>query len=412
MQEPTVLDYVKSLLTPWKKSSINIPEIEPAEDIADDMPQLAVQDESITEISQPALETTQVEPVQEEGAAAVSIPWRMGISFLLAMTAQWVLAPSQRAPLIGIILLLISASFVVWAFLCGEWRSAPAPKILLTKDPLKIDITSFGIGILFGLLTFFTSGGNRFSLINLTFLFLSLVFLFRACWMKSPSKQNTVTNFISSIKRREWQFSISGWFILIFVSTVLVVLFRVKDLSVLPPEMVSDHAEKYLDVFDILNGKTHIFFPRNGGREALQFYLISSLLLFFNTGINFLTLKISTVLIGLLSLPFFYLLGKEIGGRRTGYITFVFAGTAYWLNVVSRAGMRLPFYVLFTAGTLYFLIKGLNSSNRNYFMLCGLALGLGMYGYSANRILPLLLIVAIFLFLVLDLYPHIRYDLL
>ena len=399
MDEPTVLDYVKSLLTPWKKSSIQFPAIESTEDISDDVAGMAAEDISPPDKYTPVVETDQIEPVHKEVAGSISIPWRAGTSLLVGMGAQWVLAPPQRAPLIGIILLLISAWLVVWAFLCGEWKTAPPPETKLFKDPLKMDIPSFGIGILFALLTFITSGGNRFSLLNLAFLLLSLVFLFRALWRKESSKKNFLSNLTSSLKHRQWQFSISGWFVLLIVSTFLVLVFRVKDLSVLPPEMVSDHAEKYLDVINILNGNTQIFFPRNGGREALQFYLISSLLLLFNTGINFLTLKISTVLIGLLALPFFYLLGKEIGGRRTGYITFVFAGTAYWLNVVSRAGMRLPFYVLFSAAALYFLIKGLNSSNRNDFLICGLVLGLGMYGYSANRILPFLIFAGVILFL-------------
>jgi hypothetical protein len=400
MHEPTVLDYVKSRLTPWKKSSINIPAIESTEDIPDDAAGKADEDLSLPEMHAPAIEKTHVEPVFKETPASLSIPWRAGTSLLFGMAAQWIFAPPQRAPLVGIILLLLSGCFLVWAFLRKEWKTAPAPEIKLAKDTLKIDYPSFGIGILFALLTFISSGGNRFSLLNLTFLLLSLVFLFRALWRKTSSRQTTLSNIISSIKHREWQLSISGWLILLIVSTVLVLVFRVKDLSVLPPEMVSDHAEKYLDVVNILNGNTHIFFPRNGGREALQFYLISSLIIFFNTGINFLTLKISTVLIGLLALPFFYLLGKQIGGWRTGYITFVFAGTAYWLNVVSRAGMRLPFYVLFTAAALYFLIKGLNSSNRNDFLMCGLALGLGMYGYSANRILPFLIFTGVLIFLV------------
>ena len=50
--------------------------------------------------------------------------------------------------------------------------------------------------------------------------------------------------------------------------------FRFADLATVPAEMVSDHAEKLLDVVDILNGNYSIFFPRNTGREALQFYLI------------------------------------------------------------------------------------------------------------------------------------------
>lgn len=400
MEEPTVLDYVKALLTPWNKTSINIPEVFSAEDIVDEKRELVSQ-EKTTAVSHPSsAESAQAYLIPGQKAAIGLFPWRAGIGLLTAMVGQWELAPPNRSPRTGILLLLICTCFVIWAFLKKEWRCTAKPDISLSKDALTFDIKSFGIGILFALIVFFTSGGNRFSLVNLLFLILSLIFLFRAFWMKQPSNQKRISNLLSSIKSGEWQFSISRWFILFVAATVLVVFFRLNNLVSLPVEMVSDHAEKYLDVFDILNGQTKIFFPRNGGREALQFYLITSLLLFFNAKVNFLTLKISTTLIGLLALPIFYLLGKEIGSRRVGYLVFIFAGTAYWMNVISRAGMRLPFYVLFTAATLYFLIKGFNTSNRNYFLICGLFLGLGMYGYSANRILPIVLIVAIALFLV------------
>jgi len=43
-----------------------------------------------------------------------------------------------------------------------------------------------------------------------------------------------------------------------------------------PGEMFSDHAEKLLDVGDVLNGKLSIFFPRNSGREAIQMYLTAA----------------------------------------------------------------------------------------------------------------------------------------
>jgi uncharacterized membrane protein len=148
-----------------------------------------------------------------------------------------------------------------------------------------------------------------------------------------------------------------------------------------------------------LTGQPHIFFPRNGGREALQFYLVTGLHLIFNAGLNFLTLKIGTALIGILALPFIYLLGKEVGNHRIGLLAFIFAGISYWGNVVSRAGMRLPFFFLFTAATLYFLLRGIRTSNRNDYLLAGLSLGLGLYGYSANRILPLVVIAAIGLYL-------------
>ena len=54
---------------------------------------------------------------------------------------------------------------------------------------------------------------------------------------------------------------------------------------------------------------------------------------------------------------------------------------------------------LFVAPTLYYLIRGLRTSNRNDFILAGLALGIGLHGYTPIRILPILVLVAVGLFL-------------
>jgi hypothetical protein len=163
--------------------------------------------------------------------------------------------------------------------------------------------------------------------------------------------------------------------------------------------MVSDHAEKLLDVWDVLHGGTSIFFIRNTGREALQMYLTAAIIQVFGTGYSFISLKIGTVLAGLLALPYIYLLGNEFGNRRVGLYAMIFAGIACWPNVISRVGLRFPLYPLFVAPALYYLLRGLRSARFNDFVLAGLALGFGMHGYTPIRILPFVLIVAVGLYL-------------
>jgi len=159
--------------------------------------------------------------------------------------------------------------------------------------------------------------------------------------------------------------------------------------------MFSDHAEKLLDVADVLNGQYSIFFPRNTGREAFQFYLTALIIRLFRTGLTFISLKIGMVLAGLLTLPFIYLLGREIGNRWVGLIAFFLAGIAYWPNIISRVGLRFPLYALFAAPALYFLIRGLRYCTRNDFILSGIALGIGLHGYSPIRILPLVILIGV-----------------
>jgi hypothetical protein len=188
-----------------------------------------------------------------------------------------------------------------------------------------------------------------------------------------------------------------AWFVLALLAAA--VLIRFWQFNSLPAEMTSDHAEKIMDVMRVLSGDTRIFFPTNGGREALHFYLLASLHKFFGVELGFGLLKLSTILVGLFALPFIYLLGKEIANRRVGWLAVAFATISYWPYIISRVGLRFPFFVLFTAILLLFLLKGIRTQSRIAMILAGVCLGLSFYGYSADRILPLLVLAAVGLYL-------------
>ena len=181
---------------------------------------------------------------------------------------------------------------------------------------------------------------------------------------------------------------------LLLAATALIFFFRFTKTVTVPPEPFSDHAEKILDVYDVSQGQTHIFFPRNTGREAIQMYWTLLVSWVFGTGLSYLSLKLGTAILGFLTLPFIYLLGKEIGGKRVGFFALFLTGIGYWPNVISRIGLRFPLYPLFAAPTLFFLIRGLRTRNRNDFILSGLFLGLGLHGYSPMRIVPIVVVAA------------------
>jgi hypothetical protein len=199
--------------------------------------------------------------------------------------------------------------------------------------------------------------------------------------------------------RPSWQINITRWTLLVALVAGLVIFFRAYNVSGVPAEPFSDHAEKILDVYDITQGQTHIFFPRNTGREAIQMYLTVVVAWLFRTGLSFLSLKIGTVICGLVTLPYMYKLGQEFGGKRVGLLALLFAGIAYWPNVISRVGLRFPLYPLFVAPTLYYLIRGMRTRNRNDMILSGLFLGLGLHGYSPSRIVPFIVVIAVGLYL-------------
>ncbi|MEJ2304888.1 MAG: glycosyltransferase family 39 protein, partial [Anaerolineales bacterium] len=300
----------------------------------------------------------------------------------------------------GIAFYVLAAVWLIWAIWRGEWAILSLPESKPRVDPLTIRGYALVMGAALSLSAFLTFAGNRFTLFNVTLWFSGLAALVYALWLPNEEDKGRLLRVWESLSRPFWKLTISRWSLLVMAGAALAVFFRVYHLTQVPPEMFSDHAEKLLDVQDVLMGQTRIFFPRNTGREAIQMYLTAGIAKYLGTGLSFISLKIGTVLAGLLALPFIYFLGKEVSNRRTGFLAMVFAGIAYWPNVISRVGLRFPLYPLFAAPVLYFIYKGLRTSNRNDFILAGLALGIGLHGYSPTRFLPFVVVAAILVYLV------------
>jgi hypothetical protein len=349
----------------------------------------------------------QVVPTQEPSrrSPGVVFPWRSLLALGFALVAQISLMPRpNRAWIPGVILYVCAAGWLAWAAWNGEWVPAALPEVEAHLEDYRVRARWLYISLPLALAAFLTLGGNQFNTLNVTLWVLAIIFTTLAFWQGAYPFRGW-WRWIKVHLHLPLKLSISAWTLLVLASVILVVFFRAYRIDQVPPEMVSDHAEKLLDVWDVLHGQTSIFFPRNTGREAIQMYLTAGIIQLFNTGYTFLSLKIGAILVGLLTLPFLYLLGEEFGNRRVGLFAMLFAGMAFWPNVISRVGLRFPLYPLFVAPTLYYLIRGLRTSNRNDFILAGLALGIGLHGYTPIRILPIVVLVAVGLYL---LHPQAR----
>jgi len=424
MEEPSVLDYLKSRLTPWRGKKIVIP---PAEaPIGPSTPaEVGVSlstAEALPSGNEP-IEYASITPAITTAPAAITIailPWRTLLAVGLALLAQISLEPGpERVWQAGAILYLLAAACMVWAYVRSEWVAVshgpearpwghqPWPHgqavgqsaVNILSTPFISRPLSFIISIGLGALAFLTFGGNRFTSLNVTLWVMALIALVWAFWQLGEASASWIKRLPGWLSHQEWHLTINRWGLLLIVAITLSVFYRVYRIEQVPPEMVSDHAEKLLDVWDVVHGGTSIFFPRNTGREGLQMYLTAGIINLLGTGFTYLSLKIGTVLAGLLTLPFIYLLGKEMGSRRVGLYAMLFAGIAYWPNVISRVGLRFPLYPLFVAPTLYYLMRGLRTSHLNDFLLAGLALGIGLHGYTPIRILPFIVVVAVLLYL-------------
>ena len=404
--EPSVLDYVKSLFRFGSGERIRLPDfVEEEKKETIQAHPFAVQqtvvigEQSVEET--PLFPSDQVEEIPfpkiqpsflNSPASQTSFPWRALVALFLALLGQRLFEMLTTIPL-GMAFYIAAFSMLAWAIYRSEWTLAPPAQTFEGADPLTYRRRWLLFSIVLAIAAFVTFGDNLFTIINVTLWISAVAFFVYAFWVK----QNDASAFrkIAGIFQNDGiLLKISTWTLLLIAATALVFFFRFYRTESVPPEPFSDQAEKIFDVYDVSQGQTHIFFRRNTGREGFQMYWTWLVANVFGTGLSFLSLKLGTAILGFLTLPFLYLLGKEIGGPRVGLIAFILVGIGYWPNVISRIGLRFPLYPLFAAPTLFFLIRGLRTRNRNDFLLSGLFLGIGLHGYSPIRIVPVVVLAA------------------
>lgn len=249
----------------------------------------------------------------------------------------------------------------------------------------------FTLLIFFAVTAFFTLAHNQFTpLGTATWLAAIFTFLFVfATTSPSDKKQPPIASL----------FPVAFWGLFL-----LAAFFRFYRLSDLPLDTWSDQAEKLQDIYDVLQGARPIFFVRNTGREAFQFYWTAALIWLTPLDFGFMALKVGTALIGLFTLPFVYLLAHELYGRQIAWLTTALFAISHWHVTISRVGLRFPLTAAFMTPTLYFLFRAFKGNRRNDWLACGLSLGIGLHTYIPMRMVPLLLLLLVGLKTAVDLF--------
>ncbi|MCW5876618.1 MAG: glycosyltransferase family 39 protein [Anaerolineales bacterium] len=380
MREPSLLDFLKALFSGRRMDIPAAPQAQRARPKASRRP--------TARAAKPAR------------VARPRLPWMSLAAFLLFLLGQALWTPPGGNPPAGVLAALGGLGLALAALRKGEWRLAPTDPAGAKpgKGPLSYRRTPLLAGLALFALAFLFSGNNQFNLLNVSAWLASLVLVLYAFWQFDGGPQAAWARKWAALWRGEWTLRITQWSLLLLAAFAVIAFFRFSQLSALPAEMISDQAEKLLDVRSILNGEYPIFFERNTGREPLQFYLAAAIAGVFGTGLSFTTLKISMAVLAFAGLVYVYLLGEELGGPWLGLFALLLVGLGFWPNLLPRVGLRFALYPVFAAPVLLYLIRGLRRGSLNDMLLSGLFLGLGLNGYSAFRIMPLVVAVGVLVY--------------
>lgn len=159
-------------------------------------------------------------------------------------------------------------------------------------------------------------------------------------------------------------------------------------LSSIPAGLHGDEAHHGLQALEILEGKNHLLDFGWYGLPIPSF--LGQAAGIWALGRTIVALRISSALIGALTLIPFYFLARLFFDRRTAYFSTVLLATSHWWIAMSRLGenyIQVPFFA-----TLGFLLIVLGFQKKNPWLtfLAGLAIGANMYLYFAARLTPLL----------------------
>lgn len=348
-------------------------------------------------------------------AAAVTVRgiWPVGgrllVGLVLAVFAQSLLLGS---PLHAIVVFAVAAAVFVSGLAIGaangslvsdrpEPGTEGVPAEVAPADRARISFLVVPLVLALGGAAFVTSGGNRFTSTNVALWIGSLVVFLWFFWDRPKAGAQRWLQ--RALTPPSWSIRLSSTAVALTAIMLVAFFFRFYELDRIPAEMTSDHAEKLLDVADVLDGQRPIFFIRNTGREALQFYVAALTVVGLGLPVDHLALKIGTAAFGVFAIPWVFLLGRQLFGREVGLLAASLAAMGHWATAIDRVGLRFPFTAAFTLPALYFLMRAFQNNRRNDWLLCGLFMGIGLHTYISIRVVPALLVALVVSKLVLDL---------
>lgn len=187
------------------------------------------------------------------------------------------------------------------------------------------------------------------------------------------------------VEEGKWDFSRGTARLWFWVFMALGAYLRLENPHQPPGYFWDDNYSHAADIRNILDYHDCPFMFPNGWRGPYHPYLTAFLWILLPQATGHFIVLFSDALNDLAALWIFYLIGKEIGGRRMGILFLALGSTCKYMIMVTKFCYENETCVLAGALTVLFFLRLLKKPNWFHFLEWGLALGFGGYTYVAFR---------------------------
>lgn len=156
-----------------------------------------------------------------------------------------------------------------------------------------------------------------------------------------------------------------------------------------PPGWHHDEALMGVMAGEVYRGESRpVFFPQYLGQEPLYIYLSAGMMALLGRDQDPLPLRLTSALVGLLTVGLTFVLGRALFGTRVGLLAMGLMTTSFWQVMSSRNGYRSITQPLLEALAAWALWRARQTGRWGWFALAGAALGATLYTYLGARAFP------------------------
>ncbi len=179
----------------------------------------------------------------------------------------------------------------------------------------------------------------------------------------------------------------------LLVLTVAAGCLRFPGLDHIPPGGFFDEVQNHLVAEGILKGDRPIFVAGFSQMPALFFYFLAGAIAIAGKGLT--TVRGLSALFGTLTIPAFYLLARRAFARPVAAAAAILLAGSRWHITFSRVGFVTIIGPLLEVLAVLCLWRALETRRRLFFMLLGLATGVGLQSYYSFNLFPAVMAIAV-----------------